>query len=183
MFHVEQTVRWQGGALRQQQGYPEAMTKRLGYVLGIVLAALVQARLLPELGLERAVNLPLVLLIVTASAERRSLALVAATVAGLTIDTVLLRPLGLTSLAMTAGVLVASQIRGAGDALLPKRFAALLFGLAASSATILVLSGGGSGRIGENAFALVVNLLTGGALAALGQRRRRGYQSDRVLRG
>jgi cell shape-determining protein MreD len=159
------------------------MTRRIGYVLGIVLAALIQARLLPELGLERAINLPILLLIVTASADRRTLALVAATVAGLTIDTVLLRPLGLTSLTMVAGVLVASQIRGAGDALLPKRFAALLFGLAASSVTILVLSGGGSGRIGENAFALVVNLLAGGALAALGQRRRRGYQFDRVLRG
>jgi cell shape-determining protein MreD len=159
------------------------MNKRLGYVLGILLAALVQARLLPELGLERAVNLPIVLLIVTASTDRRTLALVAATLAGLTIDTLLLRPLGLTSLAMVAGVLVASQIRGAGDALLPKRFVALLFGLAASSVTILVLSGGGSGRIGENAFALVVNLLVGGALAAFGQRRRRGYQFDQSLRG
>ncbi len=159
------------------------MNKRLGYVLGILLAALVQARFLPELGLERAVNLPIVLLIVTASTGRRTLALVAATLAGLTIDTLLLRPLGLTSLAMVAGVLVASQIRGAGDALLPKRFVALLFGLAASSVTILVLSGGGSGRIGENAFALVVNLLVGGALAAFGQRRRRGYQFDQSLRG
>ena len=159
------------------------MTKRIGYVLGIVLAALIQARLLPELGLERAINLPVLLLIVTASAERRSLALAAATVAGLTIDTVLLRPLGLTSLAMIAGVLVASQIRGAGDALLPKRFAALLFGLVASSLTILLLSSGGAGRIGENAFALVVNLLVGGALAAFGQRRRRGYQFDQTLRG
>ena len=28
------------------------MTKRIGYVLGIVLAALIQARLLPELGLD-----------------------------------------------------------------------------------------------------------------------------------
>ena len=159
------------------------MNKRLGYVLGILLAALVQARFLPELGLERAVNLPIVLLIVTASTGRRTLALVAATLAGLTIDTLLLRPLGLTSLAMVAGVLVASQIRGAGDALLPKRLVALLFGLAASSVTILVLSGGGSGRIGENAFALVVNLLVGGALAAFGQRRRRGYQFDQSLRG
>lgn len=159
------------------------MTKRLGYVLGILLAALIQARLLPELGLERAINLPIVLLIVTASADRRTLALVAATVAGLTIDTVLLRPLGLTSLAMIIGVLVASQIRGAGDALLPKRFAALLLGLLASSVTILILSDGGSGRIGENVFALVVNLVVGGGLAVLGQRRRRGYQFDRVLRG
>jgi len=159
------------------------MNKRLGYVLGILLAALVQARFLPELGLERAVNLPIVLLIVTASTDRRTLALVAATLAGLTIDMLLLRPLGLTSLAMVAGVLVASQIRGAGDALLPKRSVALLFGLAASSVTILVLSGGGSGRIGEDAFALVVNLLVGGALAAFGQRRRRGYQFDQSLRG
>ncbi|NDE02608.1 MAG: hypothetical protein EBZ91_12865 [Gammaproteobacteria bacterium] len=158
------------------------MNKRIGYVLGILLAALIQARLLPELGLERSINLPIVLLIVTASPHRRTLALVAATVAGLTIDTVLLRPLGLTSLGMILGVLVASQIRGGGDAHLPKRLAALILGLAASSATILVLSGGGSGRVGENASALVVNLLVGGALAALGQRRRRGYQLDQSLR-
>jgi len=159
------------------------MTKRIGYVLGIVLAALIQARLLPELGLERAINLPAILLIVTASAERRSLALVAATVAGLTIDTVLLRPLGLTSLAMIAGVLAASQVRGAGDALLPKRVVALLIRLVASSFTILLLSSGGANQIGENAFALVVNLLVGGALAAFGQRRRRGYQFNQTLRG
>jgi rod shape-determining protein MreD len=159
------------------------MNKRLGYVLGILLAALIQARLLPELGLERAINLPILLLIVTASADRRTLALVAATVAGLTIDTILLRPLGLTSLAMVIGVLVASQIRGAGDAHLPKRLAALFFGLAASSVTVLLLSGGGSWRLGENAFALIVNLLVGVALAAFGQRRRRGYQFDQSLRG
>lgn len=159
------------------------MNRQLGYVLGIVLAALIQARLLPELGLERAVNLPIVLLIVTASADRRTLVLVAATLAGLTIDIALLRPLGLTSLAMVAGVLVASQIRGAGDALLLKRFVALLLGLAASSVTIFLLSGGGIGRIDENAFALVVNLVSGGALAWFGQRRRRGYQFDQSLRG
>ena len=159
------------------------MTKRLGYVLGIVLAALIQARLLPELGLERVVNLPIVLLIVTASIDRRTLTLIAATAAGLTIDIALLRPLGLTSLAMIAGVLVASQIRGAGDALLLKRFVALLFGLVASSVTIFLLSGGGTGRLGENASALVVNLVVGSALAAFGQRRRRGYQFDQSLRG
>ena len=159
------------------------MNKRLGYVLGILLAALIQARLLPELGLERAVNLPIVLLIVTASTDRRTLVLVAATVAGLTIDTVLLRPLGLTSLAMIAGVLIASQIRGAGDALLLKRFAALVLGLVASSVTIFLLSGAETGRLGENASALVVNLVVGSALAWFGQRRRRDYQFDRSLRG
>ena len=159
------------------------MNKRLGYVLGIVLAALIQARLLPELGLERAINLPIVLLIVTASADRRTLVLVAATLAGLTIDTLLLRPLGLTSLGMIAGVLVASQIRGAGDALLLKRFTALLFGLAASSVTIFLLSGGGTERLGANALTFVVNLVAGSALAWFGQRRRRGYQFDQSLRG
>jgi cell shape-determining protein MreD len=159
------------------------MNKQLGYVLGILLAALIQARLLPELDMERVINLPIVLLIVTASADRRTLVLVAATVAGLTIDTLLLRPLGLTSLGMIAGVLVASQIRGAGDALLLKRFTALLFGLVASSVTIFLLSGGGTGRLGENVFALVVNLVAGSALAWFGQRRRRGYQFDQSLRG
>ena len=159
------------------------MNKQLGYVLGILLAALIQARLLPELDMERVINLPIVLLIVTASADRRTLVLVAATLAGLTIDTLLLRPLGLTSLAMIAGVLVASQIRGAGDALLLKRFTALLVGLAASSVTILLLSGGGTERLGANALTFVVNLVAGSALAWFGQRRRRGYQFDQSLRG
>jgi len=159
------------------------MNKRLGYVLGIVLAALIQARLLPELGLERVVNLPALLLIVTASTDRRTLVLVAATLAGLTIDTALVRPLGLTSLAMIAGVLVASQIRGAGDAQLIRRMVALLIGLAASNAALFLLSGGNSGRLGESTLALVVNLLVGSTLAWFGQRRRRGYQFDQSLRG
>ena len=103
--------------------------KRLGYVFGIVLAALVQARLLPELGLERLINLPVVLLIVTSSTERRTLALVAATAAGLTIDIALMRPLGLSSLAMVAGVLVASQVRGDGGAMLSRRVGAFSLGL------------------------------------------------------
>jgi cell shape-determining protein MreD len=159
------------------------MTKRPIYVLVVLLAAIIQARVVPELGLERAINLPVVLLIVTASLDRRTLVLLAATVAGLTIDVALLRPMGLTSLAMIAGVLVASQIRGEGDALLLRRFAALLFGLMASSATIFLLSGAEIRRAGENLLALVVNLLIGGVLAWLGQRRRRSYQLDRSLRG
>jgi cell shape-determining protein MreD len=159
------------------------MTKRPIYVLVVLLAAIIQARVVPELGLERAINLPVVLLIVTASLDRRTLVLLAATVAGLTIDVDLLRPMGLTSLAMIAGVLVASQIRGEGDALLLRRFAALLFGLMASSATIFLLSGAEIRRAGENLLALVVNLLVGGVLAWLGQRRRRSYQLDRSLRG
>jgi len=159
------------------------MTKRLGYVLGILLAALIQARLLPELGLERAINLPIVLLIVTASADRRTLALVAATLAGLTIDTVLLRPLGLTSLAMITGVLVASQIRGAGDAQLTRRIGAFFLGLMACNVTVFLLSGGDNGRPGEGVLALVANLLAGGALAWVGQRRRSQFQFDRSLRG
>ncbi len=158
------------------------MTKRLAYVLGTVLAALIQARLLPELGLQRVVNLPAVLLIVTASVERRTLALVAATMAGLVIDVALLRPLGLTSLAMIAGVVVASQIRGAGDAQLPRRATAFVFGLVASNAAVVLLSGGSNGYFGENAPSFGANIVVGIVLAWLGQRRRRGYQLDQSLR-
>ncbi len=157
--------------------------KRFGYVLGIVLAALVQARLLPELGLERLINLPVVLLIVTSSVDRRTLALVAATAAGLTIDFILLRPLGLSSLAMIAGVLVASQVRGDGGAQLTRRIGAFFFGLMASNVTVFLLSGGDNGRPGEGVLALVANLLAGGALAWVGQRRRSQFQFDRSLRG
>lgn len=158
------------------------MTKRLIYLLGAVLVALVQARLLPELNLERACNLPAVVLIVTASIERRTLALIAATSAGIVMDVVLLRPLGITSLALISGVLVASQVRGAGDAFLPRRIAALIAGLAASSVAIFVLSGGKSGAFGESAPSLVVNVAVGFVLAWLGQRRRAGYQFDQSLR-
>ncbi len=152
-------------------------------MFGIVLAALVQARLLPELGLERLINLPVVLLIVTSSVDRRTLALVAATAAGLTIDIALLRPLGLSSLAMIAGVLVASQVRGDGGAQLTRRIAAFFLGLMASNVTVFLLSGGDNGRPGEGVLALVANLLAGGALAWVGQRRRSQFQFDRSLRG
>jgi len=159
------------------------MTKRIGYVLGIVLAALIQARLLPELGLERFMNLPAVLLIVTASIDRRTLVLVAATLAGLVIDTALLRPLGLSSLAMVIGVLVASQVRGTGNTQLVRRTVAFALGLMASNITVFVLSGGDNGRPGEGVIALVANFLVGGLLAWVGLRRRSRYQLDRSLRG
>ena len=168
---------------RRLRGYPEGMTRRPVYVIGVVLVALVQVRLLPELGLERLLNLPLVLMIVTASLERRMLVLVAATVAGLMIDLALLRPLGLTGLMLIAGVLVSSQIRGAGDAQLLRRAAALLAGLVASAVAAAFLSGTGGTSMGERAAGLLANLLVGGALAWLGRRRRTGYQFDQTLRG
>ena len=152
-------------------------------MLGIVLAALIQARLLPELGLERFMNLPAVLLIVTASIDRRTLVLVAATLAGLVIDTALLRPLGLSSLAMVIGVLVASQVRGTGNTQLVRRTVAFALGLMASNITVFVLSGGDNGRPGEGVIALVANFLVGGLLAWVGLRRRSRYQLDRSLRG
>lgn len=172
-----------GGAPRRLREYPLGMTKRIGYILGIVLAALVQVRLLPELGLERLVNLPAVLLIVTASADRRTLVLATATLAGLVIDTTLLRPLGLSSLAMVIGVLVASQARGSGNVLLVRRAVALALGLMASNITLSVFSGGENGPLGEGAIALAANLLLGGLLAWIGQRRRSRYQFDQSLRG
>lgn len=159
------------------------MSRRIAYLFGIVLAALVQARLLPELGFERTLNLPAILLFVTASLERRTLALAAATAAGLTLDLTLLRPLGLSSLSLVAGVIVASQVRGAGDALLLRRTAALFVGLLASSAAVSVLSSGQSGLIGEGPVALGLNLLVGAALSWVGLRRRSRFQLDRSLRG
>ena len=159
------------------------MSRRIGYLFGIVLAALVQARLLPELGFERTLNLPAILLFVTASLERRTLALAAATAAGLTLDLTLLRPVGLSSLSLVAGVIVASQVRGAGDALLLRRTAALFVGLLASSAAVSVLSSGQSGLIGEGPVALGLNLLVGAALSWVGLRRRSRFQLDRSLRG
>ncbi|MFM2193563.1 MAG: hypothetical protein ACO3C4_00775 [Candidatus Limnocylindrus sp.] len=159
------------------------MARKIGYVLGIVLAALIQVRLFPELGVERLLNLPVVLLIVTASIERRTLVLIAATAAGLVIDTTLLRPLGLSSLAMVVGVLVASQVRGPGNAVLARRTVALGLGLVASNTTVLALSRGEGGQLGEGLAALAANLLVGIALAWVGLRRRSRYQFDPSLRG
>jgi hypothetical protein len=115
--------------------------------------------------------------------ERRTLVLTAATASGLLIDVVLLRPLGLTSLVMIAGVLAASQIRGAGDAQLLRRAVALLVGLVASSAVASLLSPTSGGIAGAGAIPLLVNLLVGSALAWAGRRRRTGYQFDQTLRG
>ena len=182
MFHVEHLLSG-GGAPRRLREYPQRMTRRIGYVLGIVLAALIQVRLLPELGLERLVNLPVVLLIVTASIERRTLVLIAATTAGLVIDTTLLRPLGFSSLAMVVGVVVASQVRGSGNTVLARRTVALGLGLFASNATVFILSGGEGGQLDEGVAALVANLLVGITLAWVGLRRRGRYQFDPSLRG
>jgi hypothetical protein len=159
------------------------MIKRIGYVVGIVLAALIQVRLLPELDLERLLNLPATLLIVTASLDRRTLALSAATAAGLAMDIALLRPLGRSSLELLVGVLVASQIRGSGNPLLFRRIVAVAVGLIASNVTAFLLSGGDNGRPADAVAPFVINVVLGAALAWVGLRRRSRYQFDQSLRG
>ncbi|MFM9165540.1 MAG: hypothetical protein ACKOQO_01810, partial [Candidatus Limnocylindrus sp.] len=99
------------------------------------------------------------------------------------IDTALLRPLGLSSLAMVIGVLVASQVRGTGNTQLVRRTVAFALGLMASTITVVVLSGADNDRPGEGVIALAANLLVGGLLAWVGLRRRSRYQLDRSLRG
>jgi len=84
---------------------------------------------------------------------------------------------------MVVGVLVASQVRGPGNAVLPRRTVALGLGLVASNTTVLALSRGEGGQLGEGLAALAANLLVGIALAWVGLRRRSRYQFDPSLRG
>ena len=80
------------------------MNRRTLLLLAIALAALIQARLLPEVGLETLFSLPLFVLLMLSSVRRRSTLIVGAFIAGFLLDALLWRPLGQTALALSAAV-------------------------------------------------------------------------------
>jgi cell shape-determining protein MreD len=154
-------------------------------LLVLTLSALVQARLFPEIGLDRWISLPLLLTLLYSTPRRRPLLLVAALIGGLLIDTLLWRPLGLTSAALITAVLVAASVRGSAAPGWVRRSAAALAGFAAAEAFLAVAGGllgvSGGGRGEEEPLRLLLNvaLLALGAFA--GARRRDAQLRERPL--
>jgi rod shape-determining protein MreD len=161
------------------------MNRRTLLLLAIALAALIQARLLPEVGLETIFSLPLFVLLMLSSVRRRSTLIAGAFIAGLLLDTLLWRPLGQTALALSAAVLVATAVRGSGDAGWARRSAAAIAGYAAAAAVLILSSnllGTGTtatGAGGPQRLALNITLLIIGS--AVGARRRAQQLRERPL--
>ena len=161
------------------------MNRRTLLLLAITLAALIQARLLPEVGLETLFSLPLFVLLMLSSVRRRNTLIVGAFIAGFLIDALLWRPLGQTALALSAAVLVAAAVRGIGDAGWARRSAAALSGYAAAAAFLIVSSnllGTGTtatGAGGPERLVINITLLVLGS--AVGARRRAQQLRERPL--
>jgi cell shape-determining protein MreD len=151
----------------------------------LIVSALVQARLFPEIGLDRWISLPLLLTLLYSTPRRRPVLLAAGLIGGLLIDTLLWRPLGLTSAALVTATLVAASVRGSAAPGWVRRSAAGLAGFAAAE-LLLALAGGllgesGGARGGEEPLRLLLNvaLLTLGAF--VGARRRDAQLRERPL--
>jgi cell shape-determining protein MreD len=154
-------------------------------LLVLTLGALVQARLFPEIGLDRWLSLPLLLTLLYSTPRRRPLLLAAALIGGLMIDTLLWRPLGLTSATLATAVLVAAGVRGSAAPGWVRRSAAAFAGFAAAEVLLAVVGGlvgfSGGARGEDEALRLLLNaaLLILGAL--IGARRRDAQLRERPL--
>ena len=162
------------------------MVKRSTLLLFVlVMSALVQARLFPEIGLDRWINLPLLLTLLYSTPRRRSVLLGAGLIGGLLIDILLWRPLGLTSAALVTATLVAASVRGSAAPGWVRRSAAGLAGFAAAELLVALIGGllgeSGGARGGAEPLRLLLNvaLLTLGAF--VGARRRDAQLRDRPL--
>ena len=87
------------------------MVRSVLFVLGSLICAYLQARVLPELGFDRLVNLPLLLSALFATPYQLPSRLAGATAAGLALDALFMRPFGVTPLALSAAVIVGSALR------------------------------------------------------------------------
>lgn len=154
-------------------------------LLVIVSSALVQARLFPEFGLDRWISLPLLLSLLYSTPQRRPTLIAAVLIGGLLIDTLLWRPLGLTSAALVAAVLIAASVRGSAAPGWVRRSAAGLAGFAVAEVFLAVAGGvfgvSGGGRGGDEPLRLLLNaaLLVFGAF--VGARRRDAQLRERPL--
>ena len=161
------------------------MNRRTLLLLAIALAALIQARLLPEVGLETLFSLPLFVLLLLSSARRRSTLIVGAFIAGFLLDALLWRPLGQSALTLSVAVLVAAAVRGDGDAGWARRSAAAAAGYAAAAAALILSSnllGVGTtatGPGGPERLAINITLLVFGSV--IGARRRAQQLRERPL--
>lgn len=161
------------------------MNRRTLLLFAIAFTALIQARLLPEIGLETVINLPLLVLLLLSSGRQRGTLIAGAFIAGLLVDTLLWRPLGQSALTFSVAVLVAAAARGSGDAGWVRRSAAAIAGYAAAAA-LLILSSNllgigttATGPGGPERLAINITLLIFGSV--VGARRRAQQLRERPL--
>ena len=151
----------------------------------LIVSALVQARLFPEIGLDRWISLPLLLTLLYSTPRRRPVLLVAGLIGGLLIDTLLWRPLGLTSAALVTATLVAASVRGSAAPGWVRRSAAGLAGFAASELLVTITGGllgeSGGARGGEEPLRLLLNVALLALGASVGARRRDAQLRERPL--
>ena len=161
------------------------VNRRTLLLLSITLVALIQARLLPEIGLETVVNLPLLALLLLSSVRRRGTLIAGAFIAGLLLDTLFSRPLGQSTLMLIVAVLVATAVRGGGDAGWVRRSAAAVAGHIAAALFLILSSnllGVGTTEAGAGAperFVLNIALIILGSV--IGARRRAQQLRERPL--
>jgi len=154
-------------------------------LLVLIGSSLVQARLFPEVGLDRWISLPLLLTLLYSTPRRRPVLIAAGLIGGLFIDALLWRPLGLTSAALITATLVAANVRGSAAPGWVRRSAAGLVGFAAAellltlAGELLGESGGARGREEPLRLLLNVALLTLGAF--VGARRLDAQLRERPL--
>jgi len=151
----------------------------------LITSALVQARLFPEVGLDQWISLPLLLTLLYSTPRRRPVLIAAGLIGGLLIDTLLWRPLGLTSAALIAATLVAANVRGSAAPGWVRRSAAGLVGFAAAE-LFLALAGGllgesGGARGEEEPLRLLLNVALLILAAFIGARRRDAQLRERPL--
>lgn len=154
-------------------------------LLALILSALIQVRLLPEIGLDRWINLPLLLVLLVSTPRRRPVLLTAGLIGGLLIDILLWRPLGLTAATLIMAVLVAASVRGSAAPGWVRRSAAGIAGFAAAE-VLLALVGGLLGvSEGDRGQGEPLRLLLNAALvtvgSVIGARRRDTQLRDRPL--
>ncbi len=153
--------------------------------LVLALSALLQARLLPEIGLERWINLPLILILLLSSVRHRATLVAAALLGGLLIDVLLWRPLGLTSATLLAASLVAASVRGDGAPGWVRRSVAALAGFAVAEAGAVLLGGllgiNGGARGSEEAPRILLNVALLVAGSVISARRRDIQRRNRPL--
>jgi rod shape-determining protein MreD len=161
------------------------MNRRTLLLLTIAFTALIQARFLPEIGLETIINLPLLVLLLLSSGRRRGTLIAGAFAAGILLDILLWRPLGQSALTFSVAVLVAATVRGSGNAGWARRSAAAAVGYAAAAALLILSSnllGVGTTAIGPGGperLAINITLLIFGSV--VGARRRAQQLRERPL--
>ncbi|RLT26134.1 MAG: hypothetical protein DWI49_04490 [Chloroflexi bacterium] len=161
------------------------MNRRTLLLLAIAFTALIQARLLTEIGLETVINLPLFVLLLLGSARRRGTLVAGALIAGLLTDALLWRPLGQSAFTLIVAVLLTTSIRGDMDAGWARRSVAAIAGYAAAAGVLVVTSSmlgidtTGVAPGGPERLALNIALLTLGSV--VGARRRAQQLRERPL--